>query len=162
MSVKIVVSEKDIERFWSKVDVRGVEDCWEWLAGKRTGGYGVIRIKSKSCAASRVSWILHNGEIADGLCICHKCDNPACVNPNHLFLGTYKDNAQDMVAKGRQGTCKAKGEKSGRSKLSEKQVIEIREKYITFSPSIRQLAKEYCVPSSTLYDIISYITWKHI
>ena len=98
-----------LERFWDKVDVRGPDDCWEWQAFNYKGygrfgirrwrGGGFVHISEK---AHRVSWIIfHNQEVPDGMCICHHCDNPPCVNPAHLFLGTHKDNWDDAIRKGR-------------------------------------------------------------
>jgi hypothetical protein len=92
------------ERLWSRVDIRGPNDCWEWKGKCSAGGYGRIRIGgggSPESAASRVAWIITNGDIPEGLFVCHRCDNPPCCNPAHLFLGTAQDNVADMVAKGR-------------------------------------------------------------
>jgi hypothetical protein len=89
-----------IKRFYEKVRIEGVGDCWEWTAGKSTG-YGVIKVDGRSRKAHRVSYLIHNGELPREMLVCHKCDNPPCVNPAHLFLGTYQDNAQDKVNKGR-------------------------------------------------------------
>lgn len=95
------------DRFWSKV-VK-TDTCWIWIGAGSTSkkGYGQIRLpgaKGRQTSAHRVSWILHRGEIPIGLDVLHKCDNPPCVNPDHLFLGTNQDNVNDKVSKGRQYT----------------------------------------------------------
>ena len=95
-------------RFWNKVNKEGQihfilrTKCWIWTAHKYPKGYGQFGFNGKVTAAHRVSWILHYGPIPEGLLVCHRCDNPSCVNPEHLFLGTAKDNAEDMGRKGRQ------------------------------------------------------------
>lgn len=94
------------DRFWSKVIKRGEDECWEWVAAKNSRGYGVIQICYKSMYAHRIAYELETGEIPDGLCVCHSCDNRSCCNPKHLFLGTGYDNAVDMLLKGRQAKTK--------------------------------------------------------
>jgi hypothetical protein len=90
-----------MKRFWDKVKIAGPKDCWEWTAAKDKNGYGFFRFDDKQQKAHRVAWQLEIGPIPDEMHICHVCDNPPCVNPNHLFLGTPKDNMQDKLAKGR-------------------------------------------------------------
>src|SRR5687767_4720826 len=87
------------ERFWEKV--RKTDGCWLWTASRNAKGYGQIMYQRRPIHAHRVSWQLANGPIPDGLCVLHRCDNPQCVNPGHLFLGTIVDNNRDMFAKGR-------------------------------------------------------------
>jgi hypothetical protein len=93
------------ERFWAKVDVAGPEDCWVWTAALGSTGYGHLggnrRRAQPDYKAHRLSWELHHGPIPEGLSVLHRCDNPPCVNPAHLFLGTQRDNVIDAVQKGR-------------------------------------------------------------
>lgn len=116
-SPSVNLRAQDIERFWGKVDrSAGPSGCWIWTGGKFNHGYGRFWAAGKSIQAHRASWLLHNGGIPHdgsfhGICVCHHCDVPACVNPNHLFLGTVNDNNQDRVNKGRS----ARGALSGAS-----------------------------------------------
>lgn len=87
-----------MEEFWKRVDK--TDYCWNWVGSKRRG-YGRFMFRDKIIGTHRISYIIHKGEIPKGMLICHKCDNPSCVNPDHLFLGTHKDNAHDCVIKGR-------------------------------------------------------------
>jgi len=89
------------EYFWSKVDIRGKDECWNWTAGKLPTGYGLFYRKGHSKFTHRIAWEFVNGIIPDGMLVCHHCDNPACCNPAHLFLGTDFDNMSDMIKKGR-------------------------------------------------------------
>lgn len=94
-------SAKTISRFWAKVDKRGPDECWTWTAGLNGQGYGIFCIGGKARGAHRVSYFLSRGEIGNGLSVCHSCDNPPCVNPAHLWVGTAQDNSDDRVRKGR-------------------------------------------------------------
>lgn len=146
-----------INRFIDKIDTRS-GDCWEWTAGKTPRGYGMFRTGRNHELAHRVSYALFTGAIPKDMCVCHSCDNPSCVNPGHLFLGTVKDNMRDMVAKERQ----ARGSSNGNSKLTEKQVREIRNKYIPYKYSTSRLASEYKVSRSQISSIINRKNWFHI
>lgn len=150
-------TEKD---FWMLVDRRESDACWLWHGDINDSGYGKFRYKSKYVYAHRLAYEFTNGIIPDGLIICHKCDNPACINPNHLFLGTYFDNSQDMIAKGRQR--KALGSDSGRAKLTDAQVVEIRKRYAAGGIRQRELASEYDVAKDTIWYLINRKTWRHI
>ncbi len=144
-----------LERFWSKVEVHGSDECWEWTAYKDP--YGQIWAWGKQRKTHRISWGLHYGAIPDGMCICHHCDNPGCVNPAHLFLGTKADNNADMCAKGRQVV----GEKQHLAKLTQEQVLEIRRLYAQ-GMSQGELGKCYGVHQVNVGFIVRRETWKHI
>lgn len=105
----VKISPKDVERFWAKVNKEGpvpehakhLGPCWVWTKGKTTAGYGGFYIAKVHHYAHRFSWQIHFGEIEAGLCVCHKCDNPPCCNPQHFFKGTHAQNQADKCAKGR-------------------------------------------------------------
>jgi|ERR1035437_282116 hypothetical protein len=142
------------QRFWYKVQKPIGEGCWIWTACKNTDGYG----KMDNKLAHRISWIIHNGPIPEGMNVCHHCDNPPCVNPTHLFLGTYKDNTQDMVEKSRGG--KSKGIDRPDNKLTEKQVREI--KFGKTPKNQIECGKLYNISGPTIWSIRNGKKWKHI
>jgi len=129
-----------MDRFHSKYRVNESNGCWEWHASL-VHGYGCIGFRGKIWRAHRMSWTLHHGEIPEGLCVCHKCDNPKCVNPEHLFLGTKKDNRDDMVRKGRARFASQSGEANGMARLTDEQVHEIK----TSSCGPVELSRKYGV-----------------
>ena len=152
------------KRFWSRVSKIGFihptyGQCWEWT-GNLCVGYGGISINSQYCYAHRVSWEIENGPIPPGLQVLHHCDNRKCVKPAHLFLGTKKDNYIDSKTKDRH----SRGERSGQSKLTDKQVLEIRRRYRPGDrkASLSVLAREFGVHPPAIYKIVKRIHWRHI
>lgn len=148
------------DRFWDKVDRRGPEDCWPWTAATNEHGYGVMRPEGQrsgpTVKAHRVSLMLAGVDI-DGLVIRHSCDNPPCVNPSHLSVGTKADNSADMVERGRS----ARGSRSGASKLTESQVVEIRVRCAA-GELHRVLAVDYGVSRTTITQVVNGTTWRHV
>lgn len=147
-----------LPRFWSRVKIDDALSCWEWTGAKTTAGYGHIIYRGKSRFAHRASYELHVGPIPDGLLVCHRCDNPSCVNPAHLFLGTNKDNVTDSVTKGR----KPQGETHVSAKLTECQVLEIRTRHAAGNITCKALALEFGVKRGTVEDIVHRKNWKHL
>lgn len=132
------------------------DGCWEWNAYKNPKGYGAFSFNGRQRLAHRIAYQLYVGEIPDGLFVCHHCDNPRCINPSHLFLGTVSDNNRDRGNKGR-GKDQY-GEKHCCSKLTSAQVIEIRAKYSEGTTQVN-LAKEFGVGQAAISKIICGRTW---
>jgi hypothetical protein len=107
------------ERFWSNVEK--TDDCWIWKGYEKSCGYGGMRAYGKNWFAHRLSYTLNIGEIPEGMYVCHKCDNPICVRPDHLFLGTHKDNMADCKAKGRYVGGRGNADGWAKSSLTQKQ-----------------------------------------
>lgn len=158
------MDEKTVARFWAKVDkVNGPVHplygrCWVWAAYRRRDGYGQFRFGPTTVGAHRLSWILHLGKIdGDTAVICHRCDNPPCVNPAHLFIGTRADNNADMHAKGR--AVHPRGERHGNAKLSDADVRLIR---AYRGQTQRQLAAKFGVRQATIWQILHGNHWRHV
>lgn len=151
---------KDEERFWKKVDKSDhPKGCWLWMACADKDGYGFIKWQRKQVKAHRVSYLLANGEYMDKLMVLHTCDNPGCVNPQHLFLGTAKNNAEDRDRKNR-GNAASK-EQHGNSKLTQSQVDHLRERVAKGQRGTqRQIAKELHISESQVSHIIHELQWK--
>lgn len=158
------------EVFWSRVD-KGI-DCWVWTAKSRnSGGYGSFRYKGKQRSTHRIAYELTFGPIPAGMCVLHRCDNPPCCNPAHLFLGTVADNSADMVSKGRQATgvsvsrrdmsTARRGSKHPDAKLTEASVREIRQRHES-GESYYKLAERYGVQFGTIGKIVRREAWKHV
>lgn len=135
------------QRFNSRV-LRGAPDeCWSWTGSALASGYGQIRVEGKTTTAHRVAWALAHGAIPAGQVVCHKCDNPVCCNPAHLFLGTPKDNVQDMIQKGRK--AKSHAPHTRMRKLTDDAVRAIRKD----TRPAHIVAHEYGVDEGTVYNV---------
>ncbi len=134
-------------------------DCWEWKGGKNENGYGKFHFNGGLMSAHRVSYILYIGEFDRSLYCLHKCDNPECVNPEHLFLGNQNDNINDMKQKGRQR--EAKGEKNNRSKLTNEEVKEIKMLLLQGKTQV-EIAKLFRTTQTNISYIKTGKLWKHI
>lgn len=138
---------------------RPENDCWEWTGWCHPRGYGKLSVEGRTEAAHRVSWAIHFGEDPGKLHVLHKCDNPSCVNPAHLFLGTDLDNNQDMIAKGR--NIIIRGERHGRSPFTDADVRIIRERW-TSGASFSSLAREFGVSRVAIRNICLKRSWSHV
>lgn len=178
------------ESFWARVDRSGGPDaCWPWIAGKFPKGYGCVTVDGRARSAHRIAWELTHGPIPTnstyhGVCVCHHCDNPPCVNPAHLFLGTHADNVADMGRKGRTSAGAAhwthvkpervargsrngqrrhpektaRGERHYLAKLTDADVLTIR----ASNESVRVLAARFGVSTIAVYKVLRRKTWKHV
>lgn len=150
------------DRFLSKF-TKGLEDeCWEWRGPRQKSGHGYLGFghRPKHVGAHRIAYLLELGEIPSGLHVCHRCDNPPCVNPAHLFLGTAADNHRDKAQKGRsKGPI---GSKNWRCKLTPSEVIQIRCEYAAGGTSFVKLGKDYGVGPTTIEALVTRRTWRHV
>ena len=149
--------------------------CWEWQGCRNSQGYGSVRFNRRWQRAHRVFWQIFRGTIPRKMCVCHKCDNPSCVNPEHLWLGTIAENNQDKINKGRLAVSPtgneswsrqhldriARGANAGQAKITEAQVKEIINRAIA-GEKYREIAKDYPVTESAISAIMQGNTWMHI
>lgn len=133
------------------------DGCWDWKGALSGGGYFQIRFNKKKVSAHRISWIIHKGQIPENLWVLHKCDNPRCTNPDHLFLGTPKENSKDRDRKGKG----QQGEKHHKAKLKENDVLEIRKK-LDLGLSCERISKEYGVSNGAIWFIKHNLTWNKV
>ena len=151
------------ETIRQRMTVNPISGCWEWNGCKR-GGYGRTTAGSRrdgtrrTVSAHRLSYELHNGTIPDGYEVCHKCDNPSCINPDHLFIGTRQDNINDRERKGRNVVFV--GEEQARAKLTKKAVKDARWERAYKGISFQRLAEKYGVSKRTMQNAIKGVTWK--
>jgi hypothetical protein len=134
--------------------------CWNFLGNKDKDGYGVFSHgRGKQLRAHRASFEFYNKTSADGLLVCHSCDNPSCINPDHLFLGNPKDNTQDMIKKGRKANCQ--GSNHPLAKLNELDVISIKEQR-SLGKKLIDIANQFGITFQTVSEICKGRTWKHL
>lgn len=139
-------------RFWDRVDRRGAEECWEWRGAKQKYGHGLLSVAGRNLKAHRISYEYHVGPIPDGLCVRHRCDNPPCVNPAHLELGTRADNNRDRDERGRH--VKLEGEAHGMHKLTDVEVAEIRRLAAEGTMRKFRIAERFGISEGYLYRLI--------
>jgi len=166
LQINFLIQEpKAVVRFFQFFIIKKNKRCWEWKGAKKRG-YGVFQLNGKAVIAHRFSYKIFYGELPDDLLVCHKCDNPSCVRPDHLFLGTSKDNSTDRDKKGRGYFKKGnmpfdnKGEGCGNSKLTWGEVDEIRELYKTGRFTQKELGEKYGMGHTIIGAIINNKSWK--
>lgn len=150
------------ERFWAKVQRRGADECWAWTGRLTSAGYGQISRGRKTegvISAHRLAYELANGPIPDGLIIRHRCDNPVCVNPAHLEVGTYADNMRDRDERGR--TASLPGEAHPRARVTDADVREIR-RLVGDQMGQRAVAERFGISQQAVSDIVTRRRWRHI
>lgn len=153
----------DMERFMRKVErPANDDDCWIWRGARTHAGYGRCMVigKPNATTAHRVSFELFRGPIPSGHFVLHRCDNPSCVNPAHLFTGDHAANMLDMVEKGRSHSPRLKGERHGRARLTEAQVIEIRAVGARYGWREKRLARHFGIPSTLAWSALH--NWQHV
>lgn len=150
------------ERFWEKVDKNPDKNgCWNWIAHTDRKGYGVLRIGEQMVHSNRVAWMVTYGDIPNGLFVCHHCDNRLCCNPEHLFLGNNQDNMRDMARKGRGRNSPSYGESHPNSKVTQRDVEEMRRLYGTGKYTYYQLAPLFGISYQNVGNIITRKTWNY-
>lgn len=159
---QIVITPEDETRFWSHVAIGSESECWTFVGASHPFGYGCFNLNGKTRIAHRIaSQIAEGRPIPDGICVLHRCDNPPCCNPAHLFRGTRVDNNADMRAKNRHSNPprnNVKGERNGHAKLSEHAVISIRERRAA-GERVGNLAAEFGVNHSLISMVVARKRW---
>ena len=150
------------DAFWRRVDVRGDDECWDWQGVTSTYGYGYLNVAGERVASHRRAMELVSGTIPDGQHVLHNCDNPPCVNPAHLRLGTHADNMRDAVKRGRRPKTRPnlRGKLHPNSKLTADNVREIRRRYVRGNG--QKLADEFGIDLSQVHNIVRRRQWRHV
>lgn len=158
MGSHIIACQSELAaRFWSHVAIDANDKCWEWTAYRDDYGYGKVCVAAKQWQSHRYAYTLEHGPIPPGMFVCHKCDNPPCCNPAHLFLGTCAENNKDCAAKKRT----ARGTGHGSSKVTEDQVLEMRRLW-TQGVGITALHEIYGLHPESIRRIVESRRWKHL
>lgn len=156
--MQIILTEKDKERFWSKVEKGGEDECWLWKACKHKKGYGWFKVNHQLMRAHRIAFLIRNGFLPVNLCVCHKCDVRDCQNPSHLFLGTPSENNKDRNMKGRQ----MRGERHIFAKLTNDDVRKIRKLGEERQITRKEISKMFNIKPRHVYKILKRELWKHV
>lgn len=149
----------DAQRFWNLVTVGEPDACWPWKGSRGKSGHGKFTVDRYSEHAHRAAWKFAFGDLPAGVCVLHRCDNPPCCNPRHLFTGSRADNIRDMIVKGRDR--KAHGAANGLAKLTDDQVREMRRLYAEGAYQ-RTLAKRFGISQGAVSAIVTRRTWRHV
>jgi hypothetical protein len=154
-----ILSDATTLRFWAKVERRSADACWTWRGNRQASGHGRFWTGTRTDGAHRVAYEIANGPIPAGLVVKHSCDNPACVNPSHLSVGTVSENLAEMVVRGR--ARKARGEESGKAKLTESDVRELR-RLAAEGASYKSLATQFGIAPVNARAIVLRLHWRHV
>ena len=160
-----MLDTKFIRGFQQRYNMLPDNGCWEWTGPYDKDGYGAIKRLGKTYRAHRISYEIHKGKIPVGLMVLHSCDNPMCVNPAHLSIGTAKDNSDDMISKGRKAVIRGadalRGHRNAQAKLTALEVLRIR-RGASEGRAQSHLAREFGVSEATIHSIITRKSWRHI
>lgn len=157
------LTEKELVLFRSKVAAPNANGCTEWNAARQSLGYGAFGVGRQVFAAHRVAWFIATGEEPGERVICHRCDNPPCVNPAHLFAGSMRENSRDMVSKGRHKVPAPRlGVAHHAAKLTVEQVVDLRAQYAAGGLNVRAAARSIGVSPRTLFQALAGRTWGHV
>lgn len=155
-----MIDQSSIDRFWNKVNLEPISECWNWVGGINARGYGNFWINGKIVSAHRVAWEIYNlCEVPKGMWVLHKCDNKKCCNPCHLYIGTASDNMMDSIYRDKFPKDFNQGENNPSAKLSKEDVIEIRRLYETGKYSQMELSRMYGLNPTYAHSIIRRKKW---
>jgi predicted XRE-type DNA-binding protein len=158
LGLTVMFDEEIVSRFLDKIEIDDQTGCWNWTAGKWGKGYGQFSVSGRPMSAHRFSYQHFVGEIPDGLDVLHSCDNPGCVNPEHLWLGTNEDNIADKVSKGRSGV----GSDNPNAKITAETVLVIRELVGSGQVKQSEIADQLGLSRQGVSDIVNRKVWRNV